>query len=355
MKKFIFALMALVCIFVANAQNQLQCATLQHGDSMTIFNGTDGFANAYNAAVDGDVITLSGGEFSMPANNYISKAIRVYGAGFETDEETGTEVTKLSSQMVIIMVSNFNSQIITGLHLEGLYINGAISISGVDNAIEKLKDFTLKKCYVNGSIYNTIDTIENAVYDQCVITGAAIHDGYSAGDNEARVIKSMLIKNCYLGGAFGGYNADLSFIMADHCISKGIFLISSNQGKKVYWSNSIFLVDETGSNRGPVGTLSVVKNCLARRDHFPGSVSVENLYVVYGLSDIFTDANSVDYSPTRTFELQQPETWLGDDGTQVGLHGGGGWSKVSGIPVVKDLQLSVEGSTLNVTYEAEAR
>lgn len=353
MKKFIFTLMALLCIFVANAQNQLQCATLQHGDDMTIFNGIGGFANAYNAAVDGDVITLSGGEFSMPANNRISKAISIYGAGFEADEETGTEVTKLS-QMTIALNSSNNSLEITGLHLEGLYFT-SISISGNDNAIEKLKDFTLKKCYVDGSIYNTIDTIENAVIDQCVITGSVIHDGYSAGENEARVIKSMLIKNCYLGSVFGGYNSDLSFIMADHCISKGVFLMSSEQGKKVYWSNSIFLVDETGSNRGPVGTLSVVKNCLARRDHFPGSVSVENLYVMYGLSDIFTDANSVDYSPTRTFELQQPETWVGDDGTQVGLHGGGGWNKVSGIPVVKDLQLSVEGSTLNVTYEAEAR
>ena len=84
-------------------------------------------------------------------------------------------------------------------------------------------------------------------------------------------------------------------------------------------------------------------------------MTVENLYHVYNLAEIFTDEASADYTPTRTFELQQPETWVGTDGTQVGLHGGNGWNKVPGVPVVKDLQLSVDGSTLNVTYEAEAR
>ena len=73
------------------------------------------------------------------------------------------------------------------------------------------------------------------------------------------------------------------------------------------------------------------------------------------LSDIFADEASNAYSPTRTFELLQPDTWVGTDGTQVGLHGTTGWSKVPGIPVVKNLQLNVDGSTLNVTYEAEAR
>lgn len=353
MKKLLL-LLALVAIAVsAYAQNELQCATLQHGDDMTVYNGTDGFARAYAAAVDGDVITLSAGDFSMPANSYIYKAISIYGSGFEDNEETSTGVTKLS-KMIIAMYSNYNSQELTGLHLEGLYINGDLNIQGSNNVIEKLKDFTLKKCYVAGTIYNSIDTIESAVVDQCVIMGNGLHDGYSAGESEGKVVKSMLFTHSYITGVIGGYNSELSFIWVDHCISKSEYAMN-NQGKKIVWTNSLLLGEPHSGSYAPAGSLSVVKNCIIWKNQFDSSVTLENNYFVTILSDIFTDEASNGYSPTRTFELVQPDTWLGTDGTEVGLHGGTGWNKIPGIPVVKNLQLEVDGSTLNVTYEAEAR
>lgn len=352
MKKLLLLFVALVAgAMSAYAQNELQCATLQHGEDMTVYIGTDGFARAYEAAVDGDVITLSAGEFVMPVNGYIYKAISIYGSGFEANEETSTGVTKLS-KTYISLYNTFNSQELTGLHLEGLYINGDININGSNNAIEKLKDFTLKKCYVNGTIYNTIDTIENAVIDQCVLGG--LHDGYSAGENEGRVVKSMLFTHSFIKGVIGGYNSELSFICVDHCISKSEYAIN-NQGKKIIWTNCLLLGEPHSSNYASAGSLSVVKNCIIWKNQFDGSVTLENNYIVPVLSDIFIDVASNEYSPTRTFELVQPDTWVGTDGTQVGLHGGNGWSKVPGIPVVKDLQLNIDGSILNVTYEAEAR
>ncbi len=353
MKKLLLLFVALVAgVMSAYAQNELQCATLQHGEDMTVYVGTDGFARAYEAAVNGDVITLSAGEFSMPANSYIYKAISIYGSGFEANEETSTEVTKLS-EMLISLYSNYNSQELTGLHLEGLYINGNIRINGSNNAIEKLKDFTLKKCYVSGSIYNGIDTIENAVIDQCVLMGTGLHDGYSAGESDWKVVKSMLFTHSYITGVIGGYNSELSFIWVDHCISKSEFAMN-NQGKKIVWTNSLLLGEPHSGSYASAGSLSVVKNCIIWKNQFDSSVTLENNYIVPLLSDIFTDEVSNAYSPTRTFELQQPDTWVGNDGTQVGLYGTTGWSKVPGIPVVKNLQLNVDGSTLNVTYEAEA-
>ena len=49
------------------------------------------------------------------------------------------------------------------------------------------------------------------------------------------------------------------------------------------------------------------------------------------------------------------DVWIGTDGTQIGLHGGQGWSKVPRIPVIKSLGLNVEGPTLKINYEAEVR
>ena len=60
-------------------------------------------------------------------------------------------------------------------------------------------------------------------------------------------------------------------------------------------------------------------------------------------------------STRSTFEIQQPDVWIGTDGTQIGLHGGQGWSKVPRIPVIKSLGLNVEGSSLKINYEAEVR
>ena len=357
MKKLLLLFVALVAgVMSAYAQNELQCATLQHGENMTVYIGTGGFASAYEAAVDGDVITLSAGEFSMPANGYIYKAISIYGAGFEDNEETSTQVTKLG-RMFITLVSDvygYNSLNLTGLHLEGIYFSDNIEIRGNNNAIEKLKDFTLKKCYVSGTIYNSIDTIENAVIDQCVLMGNGLHDGYSAGESDWKVVKSMLFTHSYITGIIGGYNSELSFIWVDHCISKAEYAMN-NQGKKIVWTNSLLLGEPHSGSYAPAGSLSVVKNCIIWKNQFDGSVTLENNYIVPLLSDIFADEASNAYSPTRTFELLQPDTWVGTDGTQVGLHGTTGWSKVPGIPVVKNLQLNVDGSTLNVTYEAEAR
>ena len=47
--------------------------------------------------------------------------------------------------------------------------------------------------------------------------------------------------------------------------------------------------------------------------------------------------------------------WIGTDGTQIGIHGGIGWSKVPRTPVIKSLELNVEGTQLRINYEAEAR
>ena len=103
-----------------------------------------------------------------------------------------------------------------------------------------------------------------------------------------------------------------------------------------------------------LSTETVVKNCIfyANRNYY--AIDQENCYFDIG-SNIFTDADGGAYSADRTFEIQQPDVWIGTDGTQIGLHGGQGWSKVPRIPVIKSLGLNVEGSSLKINYEAEVR
>ena len=75
------------------------------------------------------------------------------------------------------------------------------------------------------------------------------------------------------------------------------------------------------------------------------------------INKIFKDSENGTYSSDRTYELN-PElssSWIGNDDTEIGILGGNGWSKVPSTPVVKSMQLGVNGSNLNVTYEAETR
>ena len=106
------------------------------------------------------------------------------------------------------------------------------------------------------------------------------------------------------------------------------------------------------SNNTGAPTGSTFKNCIATGSTSP--YVFENSYNVV-LSDIFDDGPNMTYSATRTFKIKQPETWIATDGSEIGIRGGNGWSKVPATPVVKNLSVTPNGAHLNVSYEAEVR
>lgn len=74
MKKILFLFVALVSMSASMHADGLT-ATLQQGDKMTAFYGVDAFKQAYEAANDGAVITLSSGKFNDVAT--IEKSITI--------------------------------------------------------------------------------------------------------------------------------------------------------------------------------------------------------------------------------------------------------------------------------------
>ena len=62
MKKTLLLFVAICCMALTYAQAPM--AILTHGTNMTPYYGGDALINAYNAAQDGDLITLSSGVFS---------------------------------------------------------------------------------------------------------------------------------------------------------------------------------------------------------------------------------------------------------------------------------------------------
>lgn len=320
MKKFLLSMMALGCMMAAQGQNDVVTATLQHGNELTVFKMANALNEAVNAAVDGDVITLSEGVFNAAAID--GKSLTIYGAGFEDDDITGTRTTKINGQTNI-------SGTISNLHIEGCVVS-----MGVSNCnIESLR---VQNCNIGGISWSGSGTLLDMMLYSNVITG-------NIYGNSSFQFNSVVISNCYVGGEIA-YFPTLSPVLIDHCV------LNKNGYGIYYYSNSIFAKNDIYI----LSAETVVKNCIFYANRSFYAIDQENCYFNIG-SGIFTDGDGGAYSADRTFEIQQPDVWIGTDGTQIGLHGGQGWSKIPRIPVIKSLGLNVEGPTLKINYEAEVR
>lgn len=327
MKKFIILAITLCSFSFAEAQNEKLTAILQHGDEATSFTGMDALKQAHEAAVDGDIITLSEGAFN---STDITKSVSIYGAGFEKDEAAGTAVTILKG----LNIGN-TDQAISNVRLEGVCVSGSIYLSFKNT--KTIEGLVITKCFINGGVIFYGRSI-NTEISQSVIKGNVYTDNGGTAEG-------MLIQNCWLG-TVAGFNASSS-INANNCI------ITADYGGAILYTNSILASYYTPSTAIAEG--SVVKNCLCRRNLPGANRIVENCYVFQNFDEIFTDANDENYTSSRTFELKEPATWLGTDGTQIGILGGKGFSKIPATPTVKNITLTVDGKVLKVDYKAEVR
>lgn len=331
------------------AQNDVAIATLQHGDNVSVFKGPSALANAHAAADEagGDVITLSEGTFTAIT---ITKPVSIYGMGYQKDTEAGTLLTKISGDLT---VGKTDKTTLANVHLEGFYLDGQLKVGGQYNS-GPLENLRVVKVLAQSMFAQS--TSSNTSFDQCVIMGS--FDCGTAG--EANGIYDFYFNNCIMSrGTFKNYKMASSSIVLDHCIFCALRTEIYN-GSPFYNShtdvltlkNSIYMkASGSGSSYGwPTG--SDIKGCISDL----AISGFENCYQV-ALTDIFADGTDGAYSSERTYVLNTDHSseWIGTDGTQIGIHGGNGWSKVPSTPVVKNLSVMPSGTNLNVTYQAEVR
>ena len=329
MKKIVLLIFALCYTVVAYAQGTDQIsAILQHGDTETIFIGNTGFAQAYEAAVDGDVIILSQGIFNTINN--ISKVLTIYGAGFEDNAETNTATTTINGTFKL---GDGSDTEFDGIHIEGVKINGPLGLNS------QLKNLTIQRCSIVNNIEFNHNT-ENVTIRQCYILGHILGQG--------KLANGLLISNCYITNNINKFSVN-SFVHIDHSYMGHMYSYRDREFAQFLWTNSI--IDKLSGDM-PSGKAAIVKNCIFFADNYYNDVNLENCYRLSSIADIFADGENADYSPTRTFELKDPTTYVGTDGTPIGLSGGAGWNKVRSNPYVSKVNTTLSGTQLNVTYEA---
>ena len=125
MKTILLSIIALCSTVAAWAQNVLVTAVLHHESQTTLFTGSHALVRAYDAAVDGDVITLSSGYFEAPV---IAKAVSIYGSGCEGDATTQRNSTSITTDFTI---KTSDSSTLSNIHLEGIQFCEKVNCSTV--------------------------------------------------------------------------------------------------------------------------------------------------------------------------------------------------------------------------------
>jgi len=328
MRKIFFAVV-LLCASAAMAQNETTTAILQHGSDISLYKGINAFVEAYTAAEDSDVITLSAGTFySTP----IAKSISIYGAGCMDDSLTNMQLTRLTSGIAL----GQSGDTLRDIHLEGLYIQGALDFI----ANTPVENFYICKCITGNLNFNS--DLTNVTVSQCTtgtIQGTA-----------ANTANNLFIQNTVIGGVVQQFVLESS-VLIDHCIIGGTTNRYTNIIACFTYKNSIFSATDCGRDEYFFARSgSVLYNCIYPTNtcytSMSGDVVLHNCYGA-GKWDIFTDRDN--------WIIAFPETWVGTDDTEIGIHGGIGWNRAPATPVINNLQLEVEGNTLNVSYDAEVR
>ena len=346
MKKSIFTLEMFCYALMGKAQvTDEQSAILQLGDKAQIFYGADALKEAVEAAPDrGATITLSAGTFN---GTTITKCVNIYGAGWVEKRVTiNNENPADNSIMPTIILYGLTISLPEELtaphniHIEGLRIPYSNPANGifVDKPIDGLD---IMKCAFentsNSRIYFSADN-KNVVITQCVA-----YDIVGLGNN-------ALIQNCWLCTTASpkSLNTESIFVI-NHCL---FYVSDTNDNCRYICNNSIIRTAGYGTPR-----YATYNNCVFDRGNIGNIGSTGNFFEV-NIGALFTDGANTNYTDDRTFELtdEAKATYIGNDGTEIGINGGNyTWNKLPHTPLVKDLQLSIDGKQLKVEYSAETR
>ncbi len=307
-KNLLMLAVILLTAVMAHAETgQTVTATLNHEGNVATYTGGNGLRDALNAAVDGDAIVLSPGTFNAVD---INKVVTLRGAGATTlsmpgDSIKPTEATYITGNLSV-NISSTEGQ----LTIEGCEFNNSVYFSKAPSVD------VFKSRFADLTVYKNVASIS---FTHCLINKFG-HDL-----NEHTTLVNTVAYFTYFN----------PFINALNCV-----LIGSYYGTFTYYSsaagggqltNCILTFDkDPGSGSIYLSSNCVAYNCVAClnssynrwssfKDFFKYSYNGTN-QVINGVT-LFNNEDAVPVYPFYLTEEAQ-KTYLGNDGTQVGVHGG---------------------------------
>ena len=290
MKKIIIVLAVFIFSALSSFAQTTLLATLDHEGEITAFYGVDAIKLAHEAAVDGDLITLSGGVYNGAT---ITKAITLRGTGVYANEDAMIYDSRISGDFYIKMANSENQ-----LKIEGINFSNTIYI------FNGLKNPFFNKCIFNNIRYSGTAWISNGTFINCYIKG-----NLNIGTSAAFI-------NSYINQPNYGSFTDNRYEFVN-CVVKSIYTNTQYSS----FNNCILLTS------GALNGTNVVYNCLAAGtgvsnifDNIPGTGNA----IEEDITSVFEEYNGSNYSDKITFKLTDYAAghYICPDGTQVGMYGG---------------------------------
>ena len=353
MKKLFLILTSVFVSAYAMAQDTF-VATLEHNGQYTNFYNNTALTAAYEAAEDGDVITLSSGTFTCPN---ITKGVTIRGIGLAQLEQN--KKTYISTAFDVYAQDASRTVNLEGLYLQNtmnIYSDGSAETAGTVNIIktrcnavnvlekDSPTDTTTVKvnfynCWMNGEFKSNSASYTDIKVMNCYITGMCW--------TRRSEVSNTIFRNCYLN--FDNVNA-MAYSAFENCI------IRCNGA---YWS------DRYGSTTHILPTSSTAINSISFTNNNYNSNYNHSAFEIISYSENCSylgqniDLNTI-FSDQANFILQEEfaKKYLGTDGKEVGMYGGIGYTTKVRYPIITTLSIgngqttSREGK-LDVTIELD--
>ena len=289
MKKLFLVMVAAILGTTATYAQSSMLATLSHDGEITTFYGASALARAHEAAVSGDVITLSSGTFS--AIN-ITKGVTIRGAGMAFDPQTQSEPTIITNDFTIEIPTTDTSR----LTIEGIYHNATIYYKGT------LTGAMFMKSRFKTISYNNNDRIVNLTMLHCKVA-----NGLSLSSNS-----SAACINCVVCNPYSKDDATSNYEFTNCIVRLSNDYLYSSSFKNCY----IYTSDKR------LHSSSMAFNCVSNYSNMFSYVPANNNKIA-ATSAVFKSFDGT-YSDQQTFELTDAakETYKGIDGTEIGIYGG---------------------------------
>lgn len=321
MRKLFILITALTCNLCAMAQDNL-VATLQRGGSIQAFYGEDALSAAHQAAANGDVITLSAGEFN---GCEVTKAITLRGEGMDK--------THIKSQMTFTIPEKSTRT----LTLEGLNISysgggilGSVKFYGSDGS-EKV---IISKCYIDPNEAN-----DKVAFDKCNSTIIQSHINGQIGAYEGSHVTCLnSICQCLRCEGNGKFDVENCHLTPSYAYQLSYVHYSTIKNSIIQIANPYF--DST----------NIYSHCLTA-----GLSTIPVSDFGWSLPDTWDAWQSIVGGNYHLTE-EAAATYLGTDGTQIGIYGGMyPYDPTPSYPLVKKLDVigSHKNGKLNVKINVE--
>lgn len=297
MKKILLSLVALVCATVSFAQNEL-VATLQHGDDVKMFYGSGALNEAISGAQNGDVIILSEGTFNGAR---IEKSLTIRGEGINKTRLIG----EVRMNPTYWNESEMTT-VVTKVRMECL----SISRLGVYSAFE-CGQLALNKVQVSTFSAYPFRSDCAAWFENCIVNSFT-SDIRSLGQTGNGI--------CYfVNSKIGNVTKYCNMVMNNCTIYQtNAYQTSIEDLGRSRIINSIIWNNGSDEIEGKLPASTFVANTLAAgsyKEIFDNVAPEQNCQMV-GM-DVFEESN-----PDNDLTDEAKSTYLGTDGTPVGIFGG---------------------------------